>query len=61
MTHNEQPQHCATCAYRQPAGLITVVSPAGTKTDVTCLTCAVEALDYYRNKPGHAAWFTAAL
>jgi hypothetical protein len=59
MTHHEDPQHCATCAYRQLGGRITITSPAGTKTEPACLTCAAEALDYYAHQPAHAAWFTA--
>jgi len=59
MNQPEQPQYCATCAFRQAAGLVTIVTPVGVQADLACLTCATEALAYYASQPSHAAWFTA--
>jgi hypothetical protein len=49
---------CATCAYRQPAGLITITDAAGTRTAPACLTCAVDALQYYGAQRTRIASFT---
>jgi hypothetical protein len=58
MTQPTNPQECATCPYRRPAGLITITSSGPTRTEPACLTCAAEALTYYASHDGHSARFT---
>jgi hypothetical protein len=59
MTQAANPRHCATCPYRQPAGLISITRRAHTRTEPACLTCAAEALTHYATQPAETARFTA--